>query len=145
MARRDARQSHLEKLDQEFAKDESEMVGEIRSMGFDIDSVWDFVNNQPHEVLRRRFIGSYREAYPILIRHLNVPHHPCIKEGIVRALTVKDGGAELEAALMDQFYSEKDHTLRWVLANALRTAVPYHRRRKHPEISEILKLDTVIP
>jgi len=144
VARRDANEAGLEAISQECERDQIELVNEIRAVGIDIDCAWDLVNNQPHPVLKRRFVGPYQAAYPILIRHLYVQHHPRVREGIVRALTVKDGGPDLEAALFDQFYAEPDHTLRWALANALRAAVPYRRRKPHPEIASILHTDTVI-
>ncbi|HEX6574014.1 MAG TPA: hypothetical protein VF042_03510 [Gemmatimonadaceae bacterium] len=121
------------------AADERELVAEIRDAGYDIDSVYDLVNNEPHPVLARRFIGPYPAAYSSLIRHLSIPHLPAIREGIVRALTVKDGGSEVEAALLAAFAGETDPHLRFVLANALRTAMPYQRRKKYPEIGAALK------
>jgi hypothetical protein len=121
------------------AEDQQMLVAEIRQLGYDIDSVYDLVNNVPHPFLERRFIGPYPDAYPTLVRHLSLPHHPRVREGIIRALTVKDGGRLVEDALLGEFRKESDKMLRWVLANALRTAMPAHRRRKHPEIASALK------
>src|SRR5262249_36979734 len=98
-------------------------------------SVWDLVNDAPHPVLEGRFVGPYHAAYPALVRHLALPHHRRIKEGIVRALTVRDGGILVEETLLAAFQLEQNPQLRWVLANALRVAGPYHRRRKYPEIA----------
>ncbi|MEX1094785.1 MAG: hypothetical protein WED34_01985 [Planctomycetales bacterium] len=123
----------------ELAEAEKPLVEELRVAGFDIDSASDFINNDPHPVLPRRFIGEYHDAYPILMRHLRLPHHPAVREGIIRALTVRDGGRLLEQALLDEFAIETDPHLRWVLANALRTAMPYHRRRKFPEIKAVFE------
>ena len=50
-----------------------------------------------------------------------------------------DGGSLVENALLSEFERETNGELRWVLANALRTAMPYHRRRKYPEIRRVLK------
>jgi hypothetical protein len=137
VAKRDARERAQAERAAILNADEAELVAEIRKAGFDIDSVYDLINNTPHPHLDRRFIGEYREAYPILIRHLNLPHHERIREGIIRALTVKDGGESVESALLNHFQNEKDIVLKWVLASALRTAMPYHRRKKHPEIAAI--------
>jgi hypothetical protein len=139
VAKRDAREKEQARRKAEIAKHERKLVGEIRELGYAIDSVWDLVNNTPHPVLERNFIGPYERAYPVLVRHLKLPYIREVREGIVRALTVKDGGAELEAVLLDEFYKENDPTLKWALGNALRTAMPYHRRRKHPEIRETLQ------
>jgi hypothetical protein len=138
VAQRDAKEREREAHRQVCTADQTELVREIRDAGYDIDSVWDLVNNTPHPILERRFLGEYPCAYPILVRHLSVPHRKEIREGIIRALTVKDGGSEVEAALLNCFQSETDDNLRWVLANALRTAMPYHRRKKYPEIKAVL-------
>jgi hypothetical protein len=77
----------------------------------------------------------------VLILHLQRPHHPRVREGIIRALTVRDGGVDLERALLGAFKGETDRSLRWVLANALTVAMPYHRRRKHREIAAVYRRD----
>ena len=118
--------------------DQADLVHAIRGLGYDIESVWDLVTNAPHPVLERRFIGPYDRAYPVLIEHLQLPHMKGVREGIIRALTVADGGDLLEEALLLELRREEDDQLRWVIANALRVAMPYHRRRKHPEIKKAL-------
>ena len=125
----------------ECAADERECVQDIRRLGYDIDSVWDLVDSAPHPVLARRFVGPYHKAYAVLILQLHRPHHPRVREGIIRALTVRDGGVALERALLVEFNGETDRSLRWVLANALTVAMPYHRRRKHPEIAAVHRGD----
>src|SRR5690242_4230961 len=72
------------------ASDERELVAELRACGYDVDSVYDLVNNAPHPVLARRFLGPYPAAYPVLVRHLDVPHMRVVREGVIRALTVRD-------------------------------------------------------
>jgi len=139
VAKRAERERKLEELSKVARSDEVMMVAEMRRLGYDIDSVWDLVNSTPHPNLVRRFVGPYERAYPILMRHLDVPHHAAVREGIIRALTVKDGGRTVEAALLREFERETDPMLMWVLANALRTAMPYHRRRKHPAIGQTIK------
>ena len=62
-----------------------------------------------------------------------------MREGIIRALTVRDGGPEVSAALFREFVSETDPLLKWVLSNALRIAMPLRERRKHPEIAACFK------
>jgi hypothetical protein len=119
--------------------DEAMLVAEVRRIGYDIDSVWDLVNSTPHPALVRRFVGRFEQAYPILVRHLGVPHHPAVREGIIRALTVKNAGNAVEAALFREFEKEPLPELRWALANALISAMPYHRRRKHPDIARVFK------
>ncbi|WP_269527233.1 hypothetical protein [Coraliomargarita parva] len=126
-------------------KDQEELVREINEIGYSIESVYDLVNNAPHPVLERKFIGPYPKAYPILLKHLNLPHEKIIREGIIRALTEKDAGREVEEALLDNFQKEKDPDTKWVLANALSRIMPYHRRRKYPEIRKTLKPNKTEP
>ena len=38
--------------------------------------------------------------------------------------------------LLHELRNENDPLMRWVIANALKTVMPYHRRKKHPEINE---------
>ena len=129
----------IAKLAAECASDEKDLVQEIRALGYDIESVYDFVNNSPHPFLERRFVGPYSKAYATLVSHLKKPHHPRIREGIVRCLTVKDGGKLVEEALIEEFRFETDTNLRWVFANALRTAMPSHSQQNYPEIDEVFK------
>ena len=118
-----------------FADEEASISSEAAALGYRITSVWDFVNNRPHPVLDFPFTGSYERAYPLLVRHLGMKHHPRVREGIVRALTVKDGGEFVWKALLQELRQESDPEMKWVLANALKTAMPYRQRRKHPEIA----------
>lgn len=129
----------LQKIWRLREEDESQLVEEIRQCGYAVNSVYDLVNNSPHPVLERAFTGPYEKAYPVLIKHLDLDHERIIREGIIRALTVKDGGKEVEEALLKQFNSEENSDTKWVLANALKTAMPYHRRKKYPEIGRFYK------
>jgi hypothetical protein len=135
-AKKDA---ELAALVAQFADEERMIAGEAKALGYTIHSVWDFVNNNWHPVLKRRFIGPYDLAYPMLVRHLQVPHHPRVREGIIRALTVRDGGEAVWQALLYEFQRETDTGLRWVLANALKVAMPYRKRVKFPEIAHAFK------
>jgi hypothetical protein len=116
--------------------DEAELVEEIRQLGFDIESVWDLVNNKAHPVLQPRFTGPYPEAYPILVAHLARPHHQRIREGIIRALTERDAASIATEPLLRELHTERNQMTRWVIANALRVLVPSKARRNLPEIDE---------
>lgn len=123
----------------ELDKDEEGLVREIKQKGFDIDSVWDLVNNVRHPFLDNKFIGPYKEVYSILVDHLDKLHHPRIREGIIRALTEKDAREIAKHKLLDNFYNEKDKNLRWVLANALTTMLTQTEKRKNPDIGLVKK------
>lgn len=139
VAARQERERKLEAAAAILRADEAGLVAELQADGYPIKSVWDFVNNAPHPVLERPFVGPYVSAYPTLVRHLQEHHLPRVREGIVRALTVSDGDRLVADALFCAFTQEADPDLRWVLANALRAAMPYAERRKHPEIKRVLE------
>ena len=120
--RRAQQDAEIEALEKILRADEAPLVQGLRGLGFDIESVWDFVNNQPHRVLKRRFLGPYRAAYPVLLGHLRESHHPRIREGIIRALTIDDGGPAIGQALLQELRNEQNQELRWVIANVLRSA-----------------------
>jgi hypothetical protein len=63
--------------------DERPLVEELRAAGFDIHSVWDFVNDS----------NRYPGAIPILLRHLSYDYSDPIREGIARALATRDARA----------------------------------------------------
>lgn len=73
----------------------------------------------------------------MLVRHLQLPHHPRVREGIIRALTVRDGGELVWQALYSEFTTETDKEMRGVLANALRVAMPYGKRARIPGIAHV--------
>jgi len=72
---------------------------------------------------------NLRQAYPqaisVLLKHLKQPYHPRIKEGIIRALTVKEAIGVGAPPLIEAFKNVtapdpfvKQH-LKWVIGNAL--------------------------
>src|SRR4051794_25816384 len=62
------------------APENAELVEEFRRAGVLVSSLWDLVNTA----------APYPELFPVLVRHLDVPHHPRIREGIIRALTIRN-------------------------------------------------------
>src|ERR1700737_368455 len=107
------------------AVDQRGILAEFLAAGIHVNDVADLVNTS----------ASYRELYPILVRHLDLPHERSIRECIIRGLTTKDARDIAESALLRHFRTEQDSHLRWVLANALKTVMPYHKRKKFPEIA----------
>ena len=139
LAMREEQERRMAAFVAEFADEEALISKEAATVGYRITSVWDFVNSDPHPVLEREFVGPYDRAYPMLVRHLRLEHHSRVREGVIRALTVRDGGELVWRALLDEFDRETDAELKWVLANALRTAMPYRLRRKRPDIAQVRK------
>ena len=139
VAKREERERQQAKLRAVLDADQLELVREICDVGYQVTSVWDLVNNTPHPHLKRNFVGEYPAAYPILLKHLGMEHHPRIREGIIRALTVPDGGDEVAWELLGHFEKEQDAQMKWVIANALRTVMNRSARKKYPEIDNYYK------
>ena len=78
MARYAAREEEIRLLKEIYDQDQKELVEELNVLDCNVESVWDFVN--------RKY--DYPQAIPILIKHLNIKHHPRISAGIVRSLAV---------------------------------------------------------
>jgi len=80
VAERDKRHAEFEKQWAELDRAEAPLVEELRAAGFQVQSVWDFVNTR----------DSYPKALPILLAHLPKPYPAAIREGIARALAVPE-------------------------------------------------------
>jgi hypothetical protein len=139
VARVAERDRRIEQMKREFAAEEAQISREAATVGYRITSVWDFVNNAPHPFLPRPFPEPYPLAYPLLVRHLGMPHHRKVREGLIRALTVRDGGRFVIDALLEHFRTERDAELKWVLANALRVAMPVRERKQYPDIENVYR------
>lgn len=70
------------------------LFDELVEVGIRIKSVWDFVNTS----------DKYPEAIPVLIKHLSKSYHHRTKEGIVRALAVKEAKGVANRAVMDEYW-----------------------------------------
>ncbi len=120
-------------------KDQETLVRELNAVGCIVESVYDLVNNRAVEHLENKFLGSYEQAYPILVKHLDLPHHSRIREGIIRALTEKSARSIAKDKLLEHFYKEEDRSMKWVLANALRTVLSASDKKKHPEYKDVFQ------
>jgi len=99
-------------LEAALVKDEKPLIDELHKVGINVSSVWDLVNTSK----------SYKKAIPILIEHLSKPYHPKNKEGIVRALAVKDAiGIVASKAVINEYHNIpiEDHFLRWAIGNTM--------------------------
>ena len=79
-----------------------------------IKSVFDLVNSR----------RAYPEAIPVLLECLALAKEPWIKEGVVRALTVKEARGKAETALVTEFRAVPPNPkanlgLKWTIGNAL--------------------------
>lgn len=80
-----------------------------------VRSVWDLVNTAV----------SYPQLLDTLADHVTRPYHPRTKEGIARALAVREArGTRIPRVLMDELKKQTDpsqgpNSYRWVLINTL--------------------------
>ncbi len=74
------------KREAEYRLAEAPLVDELRAAGFHVQSAWDLVNTP----------GSYPKAVPILLAHLPRPYPAAVREGIARALAVREASCGWE-------------------------------------------------
>lgn len=74
------RREELARKEAEWRRAEAPLVEELRTAGFEVESVWDLVNTST----------PYPTALPILLQHLGRPYPDRVREGIARALAVRD-------------------------------------------------------
>jgi hypothetical protein len=76
-AQDDARRA---RRDAELAVAEKPLLEELRTVGCNVESAWDLVNKD----------DPYPKVLPILLEHLSRPYPDRVREGIARALAVRD-------------------------------------------------------
>lgn len=79
----------------EWRRAEEPLAEELRAAGFAVESAWDLVNTST----------PYPEALPILLEHLECPYPDRVREGIARALAVRD--AQFGAPVLTRLYREE--------------------------------------
>lgn len=99
-------------LEAALKDEEAILISEINDTGLKINSLWDLVNYKfryPPAVL------------PILIRHLQKDYSAKTKEGIVRALAVKEAKGLVGSILISEYRnSVKDNSAyRWAIGNTM--------------------------
>jgi len=92
-----------------FRREEVPLVAELARAGYDVKSVYDFVNSS----------ASYAPALPVLIEHLGGNYPPRIREGIARALAVQEARGIAGRPVLNALREEQNADVRWVLANSL--------------------------
>lgn len=99
---------------------EKPLMDELAEAGINAE-VWDLVNTS----------ASYPEAIPILVKHLSKPYNRDIKEGIVRALAVKEAKSIANKAVLEEYRKlpKEDpeqpwiFDYRWAFGNTMRVIV----------------------
>jgi len=96
-------------------EDEKPILADLLEVGIRVDSVWDLVNTS----------ASYPSAIPVLAKHLAHPYFKMNREGLLRALAVKESKGIADEALIGMLTSlqpvstPEKHQLVWLVGNAL--------------------------
>lgn len=101
------------------------LLNEIKENGLEIDSIWDLVNTQQ----------SYPEAIEPLRKHLSGNYHIRNKEGIIRALGVKESGMKEIIALLNEYGKFDDENYNFSVALSI------HNIMKFYTVSELRKFN----
>jgi len=113
LARKKERDEAFQRKEQDSAEAELPLVKELRSAGLAINSVWDLVNDNA---------GTYPQALPILLDHLQRSYPDAIRDGIARALAVP--AAKFAWDLLVRLYrQERENRTKHGLAVALSNIV----------------------
>jgi len=80
VAARAKEQEARQRMVAELRQAESPLLEDLRSVGISVDSAWDLVNTS----------APYPRALPILLDHLSRSYPDAIREGIARALAIKE-------------------------------------------------------
>jgi len=115
-AEREARRERaVAQLQAELKPEQTPLLAELAEVGCLVTSVWDLVNTA----------APYPAAVPVLTKYLRVTRHPVLREGIARALTVREARGIAGRELLQELAAQKDppcSEVRWALANALTVA-----------------------
>ena len=79
-ARRDAKEAERAERTRQLRLEQMELLRDLHATGNEVGSVWDLVNTAK----------PYPKAFPVLLDHLLRPYSDRTREGIARALAVKD-------------------------------------------------------
>ncbi len=109
VAQRDSRRVRFAERAQVAAADEATLIAELLSIGVPVTSIYDYVGKQALPTI----------ALPILVKHLDILHHPAIREGLIRALGIPDARQLAFEPLKAVYLNERDPHHLWLTANAL--------------------------
>jgi HEAT repeat protein len=98
----------------EYSRAEAPLVQELNAAGAQVSSVWDLVNTKTR----------YPQLLPILFAHLSRPYPQRVREGIARALAVREARS-LWDGLVTAYLAETDTStngMKWALHLAIAAA-----------------------
>ena len=130
LERRAAREREAAARGAAVAADEVGLLAELRSAGVQLQSVWGFVGDTRTPPL----------AVPILLAHLLQPHHPALREGIIRSLAYSHLRDAALPQLKELFVHATDQDERWLIANSLAAMASLRELSDLPGIRDYSKL-----
>ena len=91
------------------------LIFELNQVGVGVSSLWDLVYTSK----------KYPNAIPILLEHLSKKYSEKTKEGIIRALAVKEAIGKASAALIAEFLKmqKSQVSLRWAIGNTINVII----------------------
>lgn len=109
-------------FEKELQIEQVQLIQELRKKDIIISNIWDLVNTK----------GNYKNGFNILIDHLSKPYHNKTKEGIVRALAVKEVPQIVNSILLEEYHkTPKDNkTLRWAIGNTIYNTITENYKDK---------------
>jgi len=122
------KQEEFEKEDAELASAEAPLVADLRTAGYAVESVWDFVNTG----------APYSKAIPILLDHFQRPYPSRIREGIARSLAVREARSSWDT-LKRWYLRETDEGAKDGLACALCAIAEYSGNEHLDEVIELVR------
>ncbi len=98
-------------LEAAYADEEKPLIDDLAKVGVNVMSSWDLVNTK----------SSYKTAIPILVEHLSKSYHIKNKEGVIRALAVKEATGVACRSILDEYHkAPKDNFhYRWAFGNTM--------------------------
>lgn len=111
VAEQEARAAATLAKEELYLREEAPLREELHRLGYPVKWVWDFVNAKQN---------YYLDAIPVLIEHLQRPYSDEVREGIARALAVREARGLAGDAIVEVLReSGLGDQLRWALANTL--------------------------
>ncbi|MCL1665583.1 hypothetical protein [Elizabethkingia ursingii] len=104
-------------LEKELNTESGELVENLKKKGINLNHIWDLVNTRE----------SYPEAIDLLTEHLSRDYHYRNKEGIIRALGVKESGLKTIRALIQEYPKIIQKDIKFAILNAICTILGHHK------------------
>lgn len=101
------RRQEIQRNALEYSRAEAPLVQELNAAGAQVSSVWDLVDTK----------AKYPQLLPILFAHLDRPYPKKVREGIARALAVRESRSRWDE-IVNRYLAEADTSangMKWAL------------------------------